>query len=620
MTAGNPTTGPESTANTQVTAPNSDLDVSEMSSVGELFRARAAATPNGEALRFRGADGNWTSLTWAQTKDRAYDWAAGLIALGVEPQDRVAIASATRVEWALADLAAMCAGAATTTVYPTTIAGDVAYILTDSGSRVVIAEDDEQIEKLRAHRDELGDVIKVVTFAGTPDGDWVIDTDELARLGRELLADKPDAVDARIDALRPSELATIIYTSGTTGKPKGVRLSHSAWIFTGAATQANGLLTTDDLQFLWLPLAHVFGKVLLTIPLVIGFPTAIDGQIDKIVDNVGEVKPTFMGAAPRIFEKAYARINQMLQSEGGVKGKIAHWALGVAQESIPARERGEQPSGLKFKIADKLVMGKVRDRFGGRVRFFISGSAPLNLDVAKWFGSMGLLILEGYGLTETSAAATLNEPDAFKYGSVGKPIAGSEVKIAEDGEILIRGGQVMQGYHHRDDATAEVLTADGWFHTGDIGHLDDDGFLFITDRKKDLFKTSGGKYVAPSQIESRFKGICPFVSQFVVHGASRNYATALVTLDEEAITGWATQNGLGGKSYAEITQAPQTREMVQGYIDKLNSELNRWETIKKFEILDHDLTVENGDLTPSLKLKRKVVMDKYKDDLDSMYQ
>jgi long-chain acyl-CoA synthetase len=517
-------------------------------SVGHLFRDRVAATPDAEAFRFaRGEE--WVSATWTDVREVAYRLAAGLVALGVGPEDRVAIASSTRYEWALADLAVMCAGGATTTIYPTTISVDVAYILSDSGSKVVFAEDDAQIEKLRERRVDIPNVLRVVTFDGTPDGDWVISMAELEQAGAELLATNPGAVDERIDALIPERLATIIYTSGTTGRPKGVRLTHDAWTYEAASVEAIEILHPDDLQYLWLPLAHVFGKVLLTLPLQIGFPTAIDGRIDKIVENLAVVKPTFMGAAPRIFEKAYGRITMMMAEEGGVKEKLFHWATGVGAQVADLRAQGREPSGMlarKHALADKLVLHKVRERFGGRIRFFISGSAALNKDVAKWFNSVGLLIAEGYGLTETSAASFVNRPHANALGTVGWPLPGTEVRIAEDGEVLLRGPGVMEGYHNNPDATAEAKDVDGWLHTGDIGEIDERGFLKITDRKKDFFKTSGGKYVAPSAIESMFKGICPYVSQLVVYGADRNFVSALVTLDPDAIKDWAANQGMEG--------------------------------------------------------------------------
>ena len=589
--------------------------------VGLQFFDRVRKSPNREAYRFPKGD-TWESVTWQETGDRVSRLAAGLVALGVEPEQRVGIASSTRFEWILADLSIMSAGAATTTVYPSTIDEDVAYILADSECRVVFAEDDEQIAKLTKHRGELPHLSKVVTFEGTTDGDWVIDLTELERLGEELLADDADVVDKRVAETKPDALATLIYTSGTTGRPKGVRLRHSSWTYEGAAIEAQDILSEDDLQFLWLPMAHSFGKVLLSTQLAIGFPTAVDGRVDKIIENLAVVKPTFMGAAPRIFEKAHGRIITMQQTEGGLKEKIFNKAFEVGKEVRRRKMAGEPVPFLLAKqhaLFDKLVFAKIRERFGGRVRFFISGAAALNQEVAEWFHVAGILILEGYGLTETSAGSFVNQPDDYKFGSVGHVFPGSEVKIAEDGEVLIKGPGVMDGYHNLPEQTAETLK-DGWLHTGDIGELDAQGFLKITDRKKDLFKTSGGKYIAPSSIESQFKAICPYASQFLVHGNDRNYCVALITLDPDAMAEWATHNGMEGRSYSEIVSSQQVKDMVAGYVDTLNQRLNRWETIKKWILLDHDLTVESGELTPSMKVKRKVVEDNYREQIDALYR
>ncbi|HVD23484.1 MAG TPA: long-chain fatty acid--CoA ligase, partial [Lapillicoccus sp.] len=583
-----------------------DVIDSRARSIAHLFRQRVAASGSREAFQYLVPDADGSErverLTWDQTRQRADAWAAGLVALGVGLEDRVAIASATRLEWVLADLAIMTAGGATTTIYPTMLDADVAFIVADSGSRVVFAEDVDQVRKLRDHRAELPDVLRVVTFDGPADetgaeGDdgWVITGDRLAELGRQRLEDEPAVLDERVEALTPEHLAVIMYTSGTTGRPKGVLITHDALVYEGAGVDSVSLLNEDDLQFLWLPLSHVFGKILLILPLQIGFCTAVDGRIDKIVDNLAIIKPTFMGAAPRIFEKAYARIGMMFEHETGVKKRLIDWALGVGAEVASSREKGDQPSGLlaaQHALADRLVLSKVRERFGGRVKFFISGSAALNPEVARWFSSVGLLIIEGYGLTETSAATSVNRPRVGRYvfGTVGWPLPGTQVRAAEDGELLVKGPGVMRGYHNRPDATAEVLTEDGWFHTGDIGSVDDRGFVTITDRKKDLFKTSGGKYIAPSTIETTFKGICPYVSQFVVIGDGRNYASALITLDADAVTQWAAGNGLASKGYAEIVTSDQARAMVQGFVDQLNAGLNRWETIKRFTVLERDLT------------------------------
>ncbi|HEX2706149.1 MAG TPA: long-chain fatty acid--CoA ligase [Candidatus Lustribacter sp.] len=592
-------------------------------SLAHLFRSRVDATPQAEAYRYP-VGHEWVSVTWSQVRDLVYRYAAGLLALGVKEEDRISLASATRYEWVLADLTIACSGGATTTIYPSTSPADVAYIVSDSGSTVIFAEDDAQVAKLRERRGELGDVTKVVTFDGTPDGDWVISLDDLAALGDAHLAEHPTAVDDRIDALTPHHLSTIMYTSGTTGRPKGVLLTQDAFVYEGAAVAAVRILDSTDLQYLWLPLSHSFGKVLLTVAMQIGLPTAVDGRIDKIVENLAVVRPTFMGAAPRIFEKVHSRVTMAVAADGGIKEKLFHWAMGVGKAVDERRLAGEGPAGilaLQHAIADKLVLAKVRDRFGGRVRFFISGSAALNPDVAGWFGAAGLTIIEGYGLTETSAASCVNRPypGHYRYGTVGWPLPGTEVKIAEDGEILLKGPGVMRGYHNRPEDTAEALDAEGYLHSGDIGHVDERGFVFITDRKKDLFKTSGGKYIAPSAIEAAFKGVCPYVSQMLVYGESRNFASALITLDPELIVGWAAQNAMEGQEYAAIVTSAAARDMVQGYVDELNQGLNRWETIKSFSILDRDFTIEDGEITPSMKLRRKVVTDKYKPVLEAHY-
>lgn len=590
--------------------------------VAVQFLDRVAASGDHEAFRFPKGDA-WESVTWREVGERVRRLAAGLRALGLENEQRVGIASATRYEWILADLAIMCAGGATTTVYPTTGGDNTAYILGDSECRIVFAEDASQVEKLRDHKGELPALDKVVVFdEALADNDWVVSLDTLATMGDGYLGDHPDAIETIAKEIQPDQLATLIYTSGTTGKPKGVRLLHRAWVFEGEAIKAQGLLTEDDLQFLWLPMAHSFGKVLLSTQLACGFATAIDGRVDKIVDNLGVVKPTFMGAAPRIFEKAHARIVTMTESEGGAKEKIFKQAFKVGTEVDRLTREGKKiPLGLKLQhgLFDKLVFSKVRDRFGGRVRFFISGSAALNADIAAWFNAAGIVILEGYGMTENAAGATVNHPDDNRIGTVGSPFPGTEVRIGDGGEVQLKGPHIMAGYHNLPDATSDAFTEDGWLRTGDKGELDADGYLRITGRIKELFKTSGGKYIAPPAIEAKFKAICPYVSQFMVFGAERNFVVALITLDPDAIAGWAQENGMPGASYTEIVRSEKVRAMIGDYVEELNSHLNRWETIKKWELLDHDLTIESGELTPSLKVKRAVVEKNNSELIDSFY-
>jgi long-chain acyl-CoA synthetase len=586
-----------------------------------LFLQRVEASADKEAFRYP-ENGGWTSVTWKQTAERVDALAAGLLALGVAAEDRIAIASTTRFEWILADLAIMCAGAATTTVYPSTNAEDTAYILADSESRIVFAEDDKQVGKLTERRGDLPKLAKVVVFDGAGDGDWVITLDDLAEQGAKYLADHPSCVRTVAEEIPSDRLATLIYTSGTTGKPKGVRLRHEAWVYTGEAISDMDLLGEDDLQLLWLPLAHAFGKVLISTQLACGFASAIDGRVDKIVENTGVVKPTFMGAAPRIFEKAYSRVVTAQQSQGGIKARLFDTAFAVGRKVAERRRNGQSvPLFLRLPhgLFDRLVFAKVRDVFGGRIRFFVSGSAPLNRDIAEWFDAAGLPILEGYGLTESSGAGFINRPNNYKLGTVGLPFEGTEVRISDAGEVQFRSKCVMAGYHHLEKATAEALSADGWLSTGDQGSIDDDGFLKITGRIKELFKTSGGKYVAPPAIEAKFATLCPYASQFMVFGEGRNFAVALVTLDADAISGWAKDHGLANTSYAELTKAPEVHEMVEEHVKKLNASLNRWETIKKWALLDHELSVERGELTPSLKVKRGVVAEQNKETLNDFY-
>ncbi|MFF9064978.1 AMP-dependent synthetase/ligase [Streptomyces sp. NPDC014891] len=606
-------------------------------SVATLFLERVERTPDAEAYRYpvpaasgTGPD-DWKSLSWGQAAERVYAIAAGLVDLGVAAEERVALASSTRVEWILADLGVMCAGAATTTVYPQTNAEESAFILSDSESRVLIAEDAAQLAKAVERRAELPNLRHIVVVDATgveSDGQFVLTLAELEARGTAYLEKHPEAVKERVAAITATQLATVIYTSGTTGRPKGVRLPHDNWSYMAKAIAATGLVTQADVQYLWLPLAHVFGKVLTSGQIEVGHVTAVDGRVDKIIENLPVVQPTYMAAVPRIFEKVYNGVAAKARAAGGAKYKIFQWAAGVSREYARTSQdnfrrtgTASAPFGLtaKHKVADALVYAKIREAFGGNLRACISGSAALAPEIGYFFSGAGIHILEGYGLTETSAASFVNPGEAYRTGTVGKPLPGTEVRIADDGEILLRGPGVMEGYHGLPEKTAEVLESDGWFHTGDIGELSADGYLRITDRKKDLIKTSGGKYIAPAEVEGQFKAVCPFVSNILVHGADRNFCTALIALDEPTLLGWAADHGLGGASYAEVVADPKTVEMVQGYVDRLNEGLQRWQTIKKFRLLPRDLDIEHGELTPSLKLKRPVVEREYKALIEEMY-
>ncbi|MER5336380.1 long-chain fatty acid--CoA ligase [Micromonospora sp. NPDC002717] len=593
-------------------------------SIPDMFLKRVAASPDRDAFAHPASDDSgpvW--LTWAQVARRAKAVAAGLHGLGVGQEDPVAILANTRLEWVLADLGIMCAGGATTTVYPTTEPEDATYIIADSGSRVLFAENPAQAAKIAGA--DLPALTHVVLFDGAADPSAAVPQLTLAELeeqGARALAAEPDLIEMLVAGIGPDHLATLIYTSGTTGRPKGVELLHGGWCWEGVAQAELGLLRDDDLQYLWLPLSHSFGKTLLCGVIHVGLPTYVDGRVDKLVELLAVVKPTLMCGAPRVFEKVYNKAVTTAQDAGGAKAKIFAWGVRVGKERVALEQAGRPvPTGLRLKyaVAEKLVFSKLQARLGGRIRVLVSGAAPLSAEIATFFAAANLPISEGYGLTETSAGNFVNPPDGLRIGTVGKALGDLECRIDTDGEILVRGRPVMRGYHNLPEETAAAFTEDGYFRTGDIGTLDAEGYLKITDRKKDLVKTSGGKYIAPSHIEGMFKATCPYTSQAVVIGQARNYCTMLVTLDPDAIRGWAAGTPLEGRDYAEIVASPEAQAMVEEYVAELNAKLNRWETIKKVAILPRDLTIEDGEITPSLKIKRSGVESNFAAEIEKMY-
>ncbi len=583
-------------------------------SIPDMIRRRAAATPERKALGFPTADEGIGWLTWADVEQRATAIAAGLIRLGVAPQDRVAIMANTRVEWILADFGIMFAGAATTAVYPTTEPDEAVFIIRDSGSTVLIAENAAQAAKVAEA--DLAHVV-VIDGAGGPPS-----LADLAEQGAAALVEDPGLVDRIVERIEPEDLATLIYTSGTTGQPKGVELLHRGWCWEGVAQTEPFLLQDNDLHYLWLPLSHSFGKALVCGLTHAGLQTYVDGRVDKLVEKLATVRPTLMAAPPRIYEKIYNTVVATATAGGGAKAKIFGWAVRVGKRAVALEQEGERvPAGLALRrrIADRLVFTKLRARLGGRIRVLCSGSAPLSSEIGLFFEAAGLCLVEGYGLTETSAGNLVNRPERNRIGTVGQRLGDLEVRLDKDGEVLVRGAPVMRGYHNLPAETAEAFTPDGFFRTGDIGALDADGYLRITDRKKDLIKTSGGKYVAPSHIEGLFKSICPYTSQVLVIGQSRNYCTMLVTLDPDAIAKWAANGPLAGRPYAEVVASAQARALVEGYVTELNGQLNRWETIKRFTILPRDLSIEDGELTPSMKIKRRIVEKSFAEQIEELY-
>jgi long-chain acyl-CoA synthetase len=591
-------------------------------SIPDLFLARVAATPDGPAFLHPG-DGAWKTLTWSETAARVRELACGLLSLGITAGDRVAIASSTRLEWILADLAVACAGAVTATVYPVSTEDDASFILSDSRAALAFAEDAAQARRIASRRDMLPFLRNVVLLdasAGLPDG--TMSLPDLASLGRAWDAEHPGGFDAAAAAASPADLATLIYTSGTTGRPKGVELPHDCWLFEIESIGSLGLLGPSDLQFLWLPLSHVFGKVCVTLGIGFGFPTAVDGRVDRIAGNLASVKPTFVCVVPRIFEKVRAKILEQARTGGRAKAAIFDRALAIGIEVARRRAAGRPVGPLleaARRIADALVFAKVRSRFGGRLRFFICGSVALPRELTEFFAAFGLTILEGYGLSESTAMTVSNLPGRNRWGTVGIPIPGIELSFAEDGEILLRGRGIMRGYFGLPEETARVLDVHGWLHTGDVGALDSAGHLVITDRKKDLIKTSGGKFVAPQNVEGLLKLETPVIGHVLLHGEGRRFCVALIALSEEDLRAWAKASGIPDAPYAEMVRDPRVVEHVRRHVEHVNEKVARHEAVRRWALLPAEPKVETGELTPSLKVRRRFVEARYRDVLEGLY-
>lgn len=595
-------------------------------SVGEMLDICVTKHGLDHAFKYPQSDDSWASITWSETKKQVHELAAALLSFGLDPESRVAIVSSTRIEWILMDLAINCAKLATTTIYPNTQAKDFEHILTHSQSQILVAENLEQLRKL-AETSIPSAQLKAIVLLDDKGyqahqfsfGKLIHSWTEFQEIGVKYLSLHPSCVVEAIAACDHNTLATLIYTSGTTGKPKGVELTHQNWIYEGLAMDQIKIVRKDMVHYLWLPLSHVFGKCLISVQLVVGFCTAVDGRTDKIMANMAVIRPHLMCGVPRIFEKVRATV---MTKNNGIKKRISRWAFAVGRESRAYRLSGKPlPKNLamRYALADKMVFSKLKAAMGGRLEFFISGSAKLSQQVQNWFYSAGILILEGYGSTETSAVAFVNTVDNCKFGTVGQPAPGTQVRLAEDGEILLRGAGIMRGYHKDLQLSAEALE-DGWFHTGDIGEIDSDGFLKITDRKKDLLKTSSGKYVAPQKVESIISANIPYISQVVAVGDGRKYISALVTLEPEALYRWAKRRGKADLSYAELSQLPEIYASIGKLMAKANEHLERWETVKKFAILDHEFSVESGGVTASMKVKRAYVTKKYAEIVDSLYE
>jgi long-chain acyl-CoA synthetase len=595
--------------------------------LAQMFFARADALATRPRYRYRVADG-WREVTWQQMAERVRAIAAGLIAMGVEPGDRVALLSGTRPEWIEIDFAILACGALTVPIYQSNLPAECGYIIANSESSVVFVENAKQrakIEEVTRLGFELDgvrqkvDVRAVITIEGDAGGGQSLAG--LIERGRGALGRTLGEIERRVAAVTRDQLATIVYTSGTTGPPKGVLQTHGNHLATVESLMKIGFAGEGEVDFFFLPLAHSFARLIEYVDIAAGTITAFARSIDTLGEDMAASRPHFVPAVPRIYEKLYARMQAGRESSGAVKRALFDWAVGVGRTRTTYQQEGRAVPALvqwQHALAHRLVFSRIHQLLGGNIRYMTSGGAPLSREIAEFFHAVGLPILEGYGLTETTPSLTVNRPDRFKLGTVGLPLDCCEIRIAPDGEILARGANIALGYHRRPEATAESWDSEGWFHTGDIGEFDEQGFLRITDRKKDLMKTSGGKYVAPQKIENLLK-LQPHVSQAVVIGDNRKYCTALITLDEEDVARWASAQGLAFASPEEMAAHPKVRELLESEVAQVNKELASYESIKYFRILPRDLSTETGELTPSLKVKRKVMAERYRQQIDEMY-
>ncbi|MGE5272658.1 MAG: AMP-dependent synthetase/ligase [Verrucomicrobiota bacterium] len=569
--------------------------------IGALWRnAAARGSPRPPYLAER--EGTWVEVSWPEAARRVDDLANGLLALGVRKGDAFAIMAATSLEWCLFDFALGLIGAIGAPVYANSSPRDTCYVIGHSEAVGVLAEDDEQLAKIDEVRGDLPDLRHVLGFADLP---------ELEARGREHAASYPDALDAAAAAVDEEDLFTYIYTSGTTGPPKGCMIRHRNYyeMATVVDKLEHRFVGPEDTLLLYLPLAHNYGRLIHLQAIHVGYTLALCRDPLRVAEALVAVRPTTFPSVPRVYEKAHTAVASGLADARGPRRTIANWALGVGREVSRRRQAGETIShslAVRHRIADRLVYSKVKERFGGRLRLASSGGAPLAREVIDLFAALDLPIYEGYGLTECTTACSTNRPDAFKFGTVGKPLPGVEARVADDGELEIRGPTVFAGYLKDPEATRAVLGEDGWLRTGDIAEIDEDGFITITDRKKDVIVTSGGKNVAPQNIENELKS-SRYVSQAIVLGDRRPYVTALITLDQDEVAKWHADGG------------GDTDTLVQGIVDEVNRNRSRYEQIRRFAVLPREFSAEEGEITPTLKLRRRVVQEHFADAIERLY-
>ncbi|HVE51865.1 MAG TPA: long-chain fatty acid--CoA ligase, partial [Ramlibacter sp.] len=585
-----------------------------------LFQATAQQRGQAPALKAKLSQGGWRSITWAGYAKYVQDLGNFLLSLGVQRGDRVALLGKNSPEWAVTDLATLHVGGATVAIYETLAPDKMGYILHDSGARIGFAGSKHQAETLLGRKGTALEIVVCFERVDGALGKQVLDYDEALAQGAAWAKGHPEAFGQRWSGVQPEDLAGLIYTSGTTGEPKGVMLTHRNFVSNATAASEVVDIGPDDVFLSFLPLSHSFERLAgHYFPIARGATVAYAESIEKLPENLQEIKPTVMTAVPRLFEKMWARVEAASREQG--KEKIVQRAVGVGRQHarLVKADNGKAPFvlGLQQKLFDRLVYQKVRDRVGGRIRYFVTGGAHIPEELEWNFTAVGLPIYGGYGLTETSPVIAVNRPGAWRPGSVGQPIPGVEVRIEEDGEILARGPNVMKGYYKKPEETAKVLTGDGWLRTGDIGHLDKDGYLYVTDRKKELFKTSGGKYIAPQSIENLLRE-SPYIAEAVAVGDDRNHVTALLVPDFERLAAWAKEHNVPQERDALLADH-RLEALLHSEVDKVNAKLSKFETVKQFRVLKREFTQEGGELTPTLKVKRRVVAEKYRDLIEGMY-
>jgi long-chain acyl-CoA synthetase len=582
--------------------------------LADLLPLSAKLYGSAPAMRFKQGE-DWVDRGFDQVLESVRSLSLGLIDLGVAKGDKVSILANTRAEWTYVDFAALSAGAVVVPIYQTNSPEECEYVLANSDAKVVVVEDDEQMEKIRAVRDKLPLLEQVVRMTGSSED--AISLEDLAARG----ASRDSAEwEARWRSVTPADICTFIYTSGTTGPPKGCIISHGNYRAMLDMVNETSVIEEEDLTYLYLPLAHSFALLIQLGSFDLGATLAYwERDPLKILPNLAELKPTYFPSVPRIFEKIYTAASNGVEKEGGLKKAVFNWSVETGKKMRVA-ERAERKPGFmlrkSYEFADKKVLSRIRGLFGGNLRLAVSGAAPISPEILRFFDAAGVLVLEGWGMTETSTAATISTPDDFKVGTIGKPFPGCEIRIAEDGEILVKGPNVFQGYYKNEEATRETIV-DGWLHTGDIGEIDGDGFIKITGRKKDIIITAGGKNITPANLENEIKQH-PLVSQCVVVGDRKPYLVALVTLDPEDAVAYAKQHDLP-EDPAQLAKNAEVQKAIEDHVATINEKFARVEQVKKVAILPRDLSQETGELTPTLKVKRAVVASKHEQEIEALY-